>query len=55
MTNESTFGRSNGALRMSDLDALDDLRYQEEVDRENSQRRRSFNYTANIEEIIQSL
>ena len=45
----------DGVLRMSDLDSLDDLRYQEEKDRETSNRRRPFNYTAHIESILHSL
>ena len=44
-----------GVLRMSDLDSLDDLRYQEDMDRETSSRRRPFNYTAQIENILQVL
>jgi hypothetical protein len=55
MSQLNSSSQRDGVLRMSDLDTLDDLRYQEEMDRETSSRRRPFNYSAHIEDILQAL
>ena len=51
-TNIYAQDRSHSASRSQEIDDFDDLRYQEAMDREAQQRRRPFNYTANIEHIL---